>query len=70
MKAIETAIVAAAREVLGNGRVRLKDLMEWKSAPIMPHAGEVVIEVDALDMHWWAAFPASCDKRQTPPEGK
>ena len=62
---VERAITAEAREVLGNRKLRLKDVLEWRSATIAPRDGETVIEVDAFGMHWWVAVPTSCDKRSS-----
>lgn len=60
---IERAIVAEARVVLCNQKLRLKDLQEWSSATIPPQDSEVVIVVDAFGARIYAAFPKSCDRR-------
>jgi len=60
---IERAITAAAREQLRNPKLRLKDLLAWQNGEIEPRDGEVVVEVDALGMHWWCVFERRCDKR-------
>lgn len=61
LRTLETAIVAGARIVLNNPKLRLKDLLEWRTSKLEPQDGEVTIRVD--DPAVWATFPASCDKR-------
>lgn len=61
---VERAVLAAAREKLENRKLRLKDMMEFKSGALDPSEGEIVIEVDALNMHWWVAVLKTCDKRK------
>jgi len=61
VQGLERAIVAEARLVLKNPKVRLKDLMEWRTVEVKPHDGEVAIRLPNSGV--WAAFPASCDKR-------
>ena len=67
MRDIERAIVLALREKLENRKLRLKDLYEFKNAPIDdPRSDELVAEVDAFGMHWWAAVPKNADFRGMP----
>lgn len=66
MHDIEVSICLAAREKLENRNLRIKDLYEWLSGPITAHEGETVIEVDALNMHWWVAVPSAADFRGLP----
>ena len=58
---LERAVVAGAREVLNNPKLRVKDLLEWSTSKVQPHDGEVVIFVP--DLGTWAAFPKACDHR-------
>ena len=62
---LERYIVGAAREKLENRRLRLKDLMEWRTTPINDaRDDEVVIELnEPLTGHVFAAFKKSCDLR-------
>lgn len=62
---VDRAVVAEARKVLCNPRLRLKDLAEWRTTAFEPPKGadEVVIELDVLGMTMWAAFYAAADKR-------
>ena len=62
---VERAIVAEARKVLCNPRLRLKDLAEWRTTPFEPpkESDETVIPVDVLDGTLWASFYTAADKR-------
>lgn len=62
MATLERAIVASARVVLKNPKLRLKDLMEWRTAEIKPEKGEVVVYVK--DPGVWVAVKKECDKRK------
>lgn len=42
MRSVEGAIIAEARIVFKNSKLRVKDLMEWSTGQITPHDGEVV----------------------------
>ena len=67
MRDIERAIVAEAAVLLNNRKLRLKDLMEWRNAPITnPREDEIVLEVPASGVNWSACFQKSCDKRVQP----
>jgi hypothetical protein len=54
LRDIEMAIVREAREVLLNEKLRLKDLMEWRSAEFTPKEGETYVFLPSL--HIWASF--------------
>lgn len=60
---IERAILEALKTTLGNKKLRLKDLMEWSNGWPTPQDGEILVEVEALDMTWRCCVPASADKR-------
>jgi hypothetical protein len=62
MRTLESAILAGARVVLANPKLRPKDMEEWSSGPIDPHDGEVVAFVK--DPGVWVAVKRECDKRK------
>mgnify|MGYP003607585651 CR=1 FL=1 len=57
----ESMIVAEARGVLKNAKLRVKDLMEWSSAPIAAHDGEIVEYLSQIGVY--VAVKVTCDKR-------
>lgn len=62
MATLERAILAGARIVLKNSKLRLKDIMEWRTAEIKPQNGEVVVHV--TDPGVYVAVKTECDKRK------
>ena len=62
MATLERAILAAARGVFKNPKLRNKDIMEWRSAVIKPEADEVVEYVP--DPGVWVAIKKAHDKRK------
>lgn len=62
MATLERAILAGAKFVFKNPKLRNKDIMEWRSADIKPEAGEVVAYVP--DPGVWVAIKKECDKRK------
>ena len=42
MRTLEKAIIEELKEVTGNKKLRLKDMMEWSTGEIKPHEGEKV----------------------------
>jgi len=59
---LERAILAGAKEVLHNPKLKLKDIMEWSSGDIKAHDGEIVVNVP--DHGVFVAVKAEMDKRQ------
>lgn len=45
MRSLENAILAGAKVVLNNPKLRMKDILEWTTGEVLPHDGEVVVRV-------------------------
>ena len=43
MRELEQSIIVEAREVSGNTKLKIKDMMEWSTGEIKPHEGEIVL---------------------------
>lgn len=63
VRSYESAVVAEARGILKNSKLRLKDIMEWRTSVIEPEDGEVVIFCSGTGAY--AAFKKEVDKRST-----
>jgi hypothetical protein len=63
MATLESAILAGAKVVFNNRKLRKKDIQEWSSGEILPQEGEVVAEVP--DPGVWIAIKKEYDKRKT-----
>lgn len=50
-----------AREVLNNPKLRLKDILEWSTGPIVEIDGETAIKLPTLGV--WVAVPKAADRR-------
>jgi len=61
MATLERAILAGAKELFKNPRLKMKDIQEWSSGEIKPHDGEVVGFV--ADPGVFAAIKMENDKR-------
>ena len=61
MATLESAILAGAREVLKNAKLRQKDIQEWSTGKVECHPGEVVVRVP--DPGVWIAVNKEHDKR-------
>jgi len=48
---IETKILAEAKEVTGNKKLRLKDIMEWSTGEIKAQEGETLYDLPKCDVH-------------------
>ena len=42
LRSLESSILAELREVSGNRKIRLKDIMEWRTAEFTPQEGETL----------------------------
>lgn len=62
MATLERAILAGAKTVFNNPKLRLKDIQEWSSGEIKPHDGEVSVRVP--DPGVYVAVKTECDKRK------
>lgn len=62
MATLERAILAGAKFVLNNPRLKMKDIQEWSSGEIEPHKGEVVVRVS--DPGVYVAVKVESDKRE------
>ena len=40
MRELERAVLAEAKTITGNKKLRMKDIMEWSTGDIVPHPGE------------------------------
>ena len=61
MATLERAILAGAKEVFKNSKLKLKDIQEWSSGEITAHEGEVVARVP--DPGVFVAIKKENDKR-------
>lgn len=49
-----------AKVMLNNPKLKLKEILEWRTADIKPQKGEIVIKLTDA----WVAVPEACDKRE------
>lgn len=61
MRSLESAVLAGAKFVFNNSRLRLKDIVQWSTGEIEPRAGEVVLWI--ADPGVYVAVEAKFDKR-------
>lgn len=61
MKHLESQIVANARRVLRNPKIKTDDIREWRSGGCEPRADEVYLEMEYLGIG--ACFLKTLDKR-------
>jgi hypothetical protein len=61
MATLERAILAGARKVLNNPKLRKMDIMEWSTGDIEPADGEIVVNVP--DPGVFVAVKQEHDKR-------
>ena len=66
MRDIERAVWRATANVVENPKLRMKDVLEFVSAPgdVDLIEDEVAVEVDTLGTKWKVAIPKSCDNRK------
>ena len=62
MATLERAFCAGARVILKNPKLRVKDIMEWRTSKIEPQDGEVVVYVS--DPGGYVAVKKEVDKRK------
>lgn len=63
MRDVEKFVWREAKRVFNNPKLRLKDIQEWTTGKPKIIEGEVVAEVNTLDMHFSVAIKAEHDKR-------
>ena len=51
IRELESAILAEARIVTGNKKLRMKDIMEWSTGKIVPQPGEKRFFLPKLKVH-------------------
>ena len=51
MKTLETAILIEAKQVTGNKKLRMKDIMEWTTGDIKPHDGERIYRLPDIGVN-------------------
>ena len=61
MATLERAVLAGARIVLNNPKLKMKEIQEWSTGKIDPQAGEVVVRVP--DPGVFVAVKKESDKR-------
>ena len=59
---LERAILAGAKIVFNNPKLKMKDIQEWCSGEIEPHDGEVTVWIP--DPGVWVAVKTENDKRK------
>jgi len=62
MATLERAVLAGARVVLNNRKLKKADIQEWSTGEIEPHDGEVVVRVP--DPGVFVAVKKENDKRK------
>lgn len=63
MASLERAVLVGARIALNNPKLKMKEIMEWSTGTIEPHAGEVVVNVPDPGVN--VAVLVEHDKRNT-----
>lgn len=63
---MEREITWAARHMLNNQKLRVKDIMEWSTTEVKPGTGEVVIFLPH-PLSVYVAVMKECDKRKPAP---
>lgn len=61
MATLERAVLAGAKLVFRNPKLKMKDIQEWSSGEIKPHEGEVVARIPDPGVN--VAIKAENDKR-------
>ena len=61
MATLERAVLAGAKTVLNNPRLKMKDILEWSTGDITPQDGEIVVHVP--DPGVFVAVKKENDKR-------
>ena len=51
MKSLETAILAEAKTVTGNKKLRMKDIMEWSTGEVKPEPGEQIFRLPNMGVN-------------------
>lgn len=51
IRQLESAILAEAKTVIGNKKLRMKDIMEWSSGEIKPEPGEKLYRLPKMGVN-------------------
>lgn len=51
LRSLEAAILVEAKQVVGNSKLRQKDIMEWSTGNIEPQEGEKVYELPGIGVN-------------------
>ena len=51
MRQLESAILAEAKIVTGNKKLRMKDVMEWSTGKVKPESGEIVYHLPKMSVN-------------------
>jgi len=51
MKELQRAVLAEAKIVTGNKKLRMKDIMEWSTRDIVPHPGEKLYRLPKMGVN-------------------
>jgi hypothetical protein len=65
---LERAVLAGAKIILNNPKLKMRDIMEWSTGDIEPHEGEIVVRVPDPGVN--VAVKNDCDKRKPRPSLK
>lgn len=63
LQTLERAILSELKTVSNNPKLKMKDLLEWSTGEVKPHAGEVVLYLP--EMGAYCAISTANDKRTT-----
>lgn len=58
VRELESAVLAELKQVAGNNKIRLKDIMEWSTGEIKPQEGETYFYLPQLGVHACVRLPA------------
>lgn len=51
MQSLEKAILAEAKTVVGNKKLKMKDIMEWSTGEVKPEPGEQVFRLPDIGVN-------------------
>lgn len=60
---LEKAVLTEARDVFMNRKLRMKDIIEWSTAPLKAHDGEVIALLPILGVN--VSVAKEFDKRKS-----
>lgn len=66
MRTLEAAVLAEARELFKNPKLRQKDILAWSTGNVTPEPGEVVARTEGLQVD--VCVKVEHDKRKAEPK--